>query len=160
MAPLAFLLDPDGTHRMLAAELRNYDPPFSLEEEDTSPSFEPMEDDGERTDLDEASTPDTKTDRSIPAPPTLTRDPKAAIRALAGAAESSRLPPTTPELRKYKNQRAIISAWINHPDQSAVTEDCRHVLELYAQLTESEFSCKPSTMKPAVSFCNGSWAKR
>jgi hypothetical protein len=128
---------------MLAAELRNYDLPFSLEEEDTSPSFEPIEeDDGEKTGLDEASTSTStsKTDRSIPAPPTRVRDPKAAIRALAGAVESLRLAPTTPEVRKYKSQRAIISAWINDPDQSAVTEDCRHVLELYAQLTESEFS--------------------
>jgi hypothetical protein len=136
MVPLAFQLDPDGTYRMIAAELRNYDPPFSLEEEDTSPSFEPMKEDGGRTDSDEASTPDTKTDRSIPAPPTRTRDPKAAIRTLAGSAKSSHWP----EVRKYKNQRAIISAWIDDPDQSAITEDCRHVLELYAQLTESEFS--------------------
>jgi hypothetical protein len=99
-----------------------------------------MEEDGEQTDRDESSTPDTKTERSAPAPPIRTRDPKAAIRALAGAAESARLPPTTPEVRKYKNQRSIISAWIDDPQQTAINEDCRHVLELYAQLTDSEFS--------------------
>ncbi len=41
--------------------------------------------------------------------------------------------------RKYKNQKLILSAWIDDPHQPA-TEDCRHVFELYAQLTDSEFS--------------------
>jgi hypothetical protein len=102
-----------------------------------------MEEEGkETTDLDDlqgSSTPAAKTDRAQPAPPTRTRDPKAAIRALSGA---SRLIPPTPEIetaRKDKNQRTIISAWIDDPDHPA-TEDCRHVLELYAQLTDSEFS--------------------
>ncbi len=107
MAPLAFQHDPDGTYRLLAAELRSHAFPFDLEEERASPSFEPMEEeDGEKTDLDEASTPATKSDRTQPAPPTRTRDPRAAIRALAGATKSSRFAPSTPEIetaRKEKN---------------------------------------------------------
>jgi hypothetical protein len=140
MAPLAFQLDPDGTYRMLAAELRNHDLPFATEEEDTTPSFKPMEEDGEERGQEESSTPDTKPERSAPAPPVRTRDPKITIRALSGTAECTRLPPTTPEVRKYRNQRSIISAWIDDPHQTFVTEDCRHVLELYVQLTDSEFS--------------------
>jgi len=134
MAPLAFQNDPDGTYRTLAAELRSHTASFDLEGDGTAPSFEPMEEeDGGKTDLDEISTP---------APPTRTRDPKTAIRALAGAAKSSRPVPSTPEIeiaRKDKRQRAIISAWIDDEEHYA-TEDCRHVLELYAQLTDSEFS--------------------
>jgi hypothetical protein len=61
MAPLAFQHDPDGTYRMLAAELRSHAFPFDMEEDDTSPFFEPMEEgDEERTDLNEASTPPPK----------------------------------------------------------------------------------------------------
>ncbi len=49
--------------------------------------------------------------------------------------------PETPEMllaRKFKYQQATISGWINDPDHEA-TEECRHVLELYAQLNDSEF---------------------
>jgi hypothetical protein len=143
MAPLAFQHDPDGTYRMFAAELRSHEFPFDLEEERASPSFEPMEEeDGATTELEEASTPATKPDRKLPAPPIRTSDPKASIRALAGAPKSSRLVSPTPEIEtahKEKNQRTIISAWIDNPAHIA-TESCRHVLELYAQLTDSEFS--------------------
>jgi hypothetical protein len=52
-----------------------------------------------------------------------------------------RLLPETPETmlaRKFKHQQTIISRWIDDPDHEA-TEDCRHALELYAQLNDSEF---------------------
>ena len=134
MAPLAFQNDPDGTYRTLAAELRSRSFSFDPEEDSTAPSFEPIEEeDGGKTDLDESSTP---------APPSRTRNPKTIIRALVGAAKSSLPVPSTPEIetaRKDKNQKTIISAWIDDPDHYA-TEECRHVLELYAQLTDSEFS--------------------
>ncbi len=98
MAPLAFQNDPDGTYRTLAEELRSRSFSFDPEEDGTAPSFEPIEEeDGGKTDLNESSTP---------APPSRTRDPRAAIRALAGAAKSSRPVPSTPEIemaRKDKN---------------------------------------------------------
>ena len=142
MAPLAFQLDPDGTYRLLAAELRSHAFPFDLEEERSSPILEPIEEEGkEITDLEQTSTPAAKTDRTQLAPPSRTRDPKDAIRALSGP-KSSRFVPDTPEVemaKKEKHQRTIVQTWIDDPDHPA-TEDCRHVLELYAQLTDSEFS--------------------
>ncbi len=142
MAPLAFQHDPDGTYRLLAAELRSHAFPFDLEEERVSPILEPIEEEGgENMDSDQTSTPAAKTDRTQRAPPTRTRDPRDAIRALSGP-KSSRFVPSTPEIetaRKEKNQRTIIQAWIDDPDHPA-TEDCRHVLELYAQLTDSKLS--------------------
>ena len=145
LAPLAFQHDPDGTWRLLAAELRSHAIPFDLEHERPwSPLLEPIdEEDGEEksSSSEQTSTPAARTDRAQPPPLTRTRDPKDAIRALSGAAPSRSVPstPEVEEARKEKNQRTIIKAWIDDPDHPA-TEECRHVLELYAQLTDSEFS--------------------
>jgi hypothetical protein len=40
---------------------------------------------------------------------------------------------------KFNGQKEIISAWIEAEDHDT-TEECRHVLELYVQLNDSEFS--------------------
>jgi hypothetical protein len=47
--------------------------------------------------------------------------------------------PETIAARKFARQKEIITAWIDDPDHEA-TEDCRHALELYAQLNDLEFS--------------------
>ena len=46
LAPLAFQHDPDGTYRLLAAELRSRAYPFDLEDGRTSPLLEPIEEEG------------------------------------------------------------------------------------------------------------------
>ena len=129
MAPLAFQHDPDGTHHSLAVQLRNFDLSPEFDPEDTAPTFEPM--DGEENDLDETRTPSTKRDR---APTTTT--------AKTSGLKDSRTLRETPEervARKFHAQKEIISAWIEAEDHDA-TEECRHVLELYVQLNDSEFS--------------------
>jgi hypothetical protein len=141
MAPMAFQNDPDGTYLALAAELRSHEYPFDSDEGSFAPSFEPIEEEGkEETDSEESSsTSANKSERTLPSAPFRGRDPRSSIRALSGAAKNV---PTTPEVemtRKYKNQKNIIQAWIDDP-QHIATEDCRHVLELYAQRTDSEFS--------------------
>jgi hypothetical protein len=129
MAPLAFQHDPDGTHHSLAVQLRNYEVSSDFDPEDTAPAFEPME--GEETDLEKARTPSTKRDRA-PTPTT----------AKTSGPKDSRTLRETPEervARKFNAQKEIISAWIEAEDHDA-TEECRHVLELYVQLNDSEFS--------------------
>ncbi len=98
----------------IAAELRSHKYLFDLDEGSFAPSFEPLEEDKEEMDSEETnSTPAAKSDRTIPAPPTRTLDSRASIRALSGA---TKVVPATPEVemaRKYKNQKSIISAWID-----------------------------------------------
>ncbi len=138
---MAFQNDPDGTYLALAAELRSQEHPFDSREGPFAPSFEPIEEEGtERTDpVEGSSTPDTRSERTLPAAPLRTRDPQTSIRALSGPPRDV---PATPEVEmanKYKKQKNVIQAWIDDP-QHLATEDCRHVLELYVQLTDSEFS--------------------
>jgi hypothetical protein len=134
MAPLAFQHDPDGTHHPLAVQLRNYEL-YATDTEETAPSFEPME--GEETDLEEnkgreeTQTPAARTVRR-PSPFTARTDVPRFFRPTHET-------PETIAARKYAQQKEIISAWIEDPDHEA-TEECRHALELYAQLNESEFS--------------------
>ena len=47
MAPMAFQNDPDGTYLALAAELRNHEYSFILEDPSFAPSFEPIEEEDE-----------------------------------------------------------------------------------------------------------------
>jgi hypothetical protein len=64
-------------------------------------------------------------------------------RSKSGGTPSSRAfaseTPANEEARKFKKQQEIISEWISDPDHVA-TDTCRHILELYAQLNDSEFS--------------------
>ncbi len=129
MAPLAFQHDPDGIFRSLAAHLRTYEVSHASDAEDSTTIIEPVE--GEETDLEETRTPASRTARR-PSPATARTD----------APRLSRSTHDTPEMiaaRKYAQQKEIISAWIEDPDHEA-TEECRHALELYAQLNDSEFS--------------------
>jgi hypothetical protein len=129
MAPLAFQHDPDGTHHSLAVQLRNYELSSDSDPEDTAPAFEPI--DGEETDLEETRTPSTKRDR-IPTPTTA---------KISGPKDSRTLreKPEERAARKFSAQKEIMSAWIEDEDHDA-TEECRHALELYVQLNDSEFS--------------------
>jgi hypothetical protein len=55
--------------------------------------------------------------------------------------ETPLLPPTTParlEELKFKKQQEILTSWIDDP-RHAADATCRHALELYAQLNDSEF---------------------
>jgi hypothetical protein len=135
MAPLAFQHDPDGTFRSLAAHLRTYEVSPPSDAEKSTPIIEPVE--GEETDLEETKgNEETRTPASRmvrrPSPFTARTDVPRFFRSTHD----------TPEMisaRKYAQQKEIISAWIEDPDHEA-TEECRHALELYAQLNESEFS--------------------
>jgi hypothetical protein len=130
VAPLVFQHDPDGTSHSLAVQLRNYEMASYFEAEDSAPIFEPV--DGEETDLDETRTPAAKTERRL-TPAT----------ARTGAPRVSRaMQEPLPEIvaaRKFEKQKEIISAWIDDENHEA-TEECRHALELYVQLNDSEFS--------------------
>jgi hypothetical protein len=105
MAPMAFQNDPDGTYLALAAELRNQEHPFNPRESSFALSFEPIEEEGgEETDLEESSsTPDSRSERTLPAAPLRSRDPRPSIRALSGTAKEV---PATPEVEmanRYKH---------------------------------------------------------
>jgi hypothetical protein len=129
VAPLAFQHDPDGTHHSLAVQLRNYELLSEFEPEETAPIIEPV--DGEETDLGKTRTPAARTGR-----------PLTPANAKAGGPRISRATHETPEAiaaRQFDKQKEIISAWIEDEDHEA-TEECRHALELYAQLNDSEFS--------------------
>jgi hypothetical protein len=129
VAPLAFQHDPDGTFHSLAAHLRTYEATYNFEAEDSTPIIESVE--GEETDRDETRTPATRTERRL-----------SPVTARTDAPRFNRAIQETPEAmaaRKFATQKAIISAWIDDPDHEA-TEGCRHTLELYAQLNDSEFS--------------------
>ncbi len=47
--------------------------------------------------------------------------------------------PANEEARKFKQQKEVITTWIEDPNHVA-TDACCHILELYAQLNDSEFS--------------------
>ncbi len=48
--------------------------------------------------------------------------------------------PANAEEHKFIQQKALIDEWVADAGHPA-TDTCRHVLELYAQLNDSEFSC-------------------
>ena len=117
MAPLAFQSDPDGTYHDLAVQLRNMDVEDFDEHEKPFPIVE-----------------------SVDAPeetPSRTAKEKPPGRCSG----TSLLQPATParlEALRFKRQQATITAWID--DSRHVANDtCRHVLELYSQLNDSEF---------------------
>ncbi len=117
MAPLAFQQDPDGTYLPLAIQLRNAGSLFGPEDDDRSILIEPL-DKGE-----DDQSPDKKS----------RVDPTPSSRALASET------PANEEARKFRQQKEMIDDWIvdtRHP----ANDTCRHVLELYAQLNDSEFS--------------------
>jgi hypothetical protein len=117
MAPLAFQSDPDGTYQELAIQLRNFEADITGGDESSMAIVE-------STDTTEGSPKRTKTAK----PP---------VRSL----ETPALPPETParmEEIKFKRQQDIIISWIRDPRHGNDVA-CRHVLELYAQLTDSEF---------------------
>jgi hypothetical protein len=122
MAPLAFQHDPDGTYHDLAVQLRNGDFSFDLDDEDTAPILEPI-DEEEKTetgDLAEQTTPASRSSASLP---------KTALKT--GRLRLARTAfPATPDgeaTRKFLGQKAVISDWINDPRHEA-KESCRHFL--------------------------------
>jgi hypothetical protein len=138
MAPLAFQHDPDGTYHDLAVQLRNGDFSFDLNEEDTTPILEPI-DEEEKTetgDLAEQTTPASKSAASLP---------KTSLKTGILRLTRTAFPETPDEeaARKFLGQKAVISEWINDPRHEA-KENCRHVLELYVtdlQLIYDEARC-------------------
>jgi hypothetical protein len=64
----------------------------------------------------------------------------ASARTSLTSATRTRIPPPETEGEKiFRTQKELISSWINDPDHPA-DETCRYVLELYAQLNDSEFA--------------------
>ncbi len=61
-------------------------------------------------------------------------------RLSARSSETPSIPATPARLEqlKFQGQQAVIKAWIDDPRHTADIT-CRHSLELYAQLTDSEF---------------------
>ncbi len=116
MAPLAFQSDPDGIYHDLAVQLRNVTVDGLVEDEEGMAiveSAETTEDSPKRTTL-----------------------PKT-----ARGGETPFAPPATParlEEIKFKKQQETITLWIDNP-RHAADASCRHALELYAQLNDSEF---------------------
>jgi hypothetical protein len=116
MAPLAFQSDPEGIYHDLAVQLRNTTIGTREEHESGMPIVEPL-------DKEEGSperTSSAKTTRG---------------------SETSSFPPATParlEETKFKKQQDILTSWIDDP-RHAADAACRHSLELYAQLNDSEF---------------------
>ena len=137
MAPLAFQQDPDGTYLALAVQLRNAGTAADSDDDGTSVQVDPIE----KGEEDERSPP--------PKTP--------ASRALAGGT------PAIEEARKFKQQMEVITTWIEDPHHVA-TDACRHILELYAQLNDSEFSYVSDLHlvydETVVSSCNGYWGKK
>ena len=117
MAPLAFQSDPDGTYLELAVQLRNFGANAQDEEEGSMAIVE-------SADTTESSPERTKT-----------------AKLPARSSETPFAPSETParmEEIKFKRQQEVIEAWIKDPRHVADAA-CRHALELYAQLTDSEF---------------------
>jgi hypothetical protein len=116
MAPLAFQSDPDGTYHDLAVQLRHVDVAITYLDGSSMALVEPIEE-------TEGSPVRTTTDKP--------------------SAQSSKTPsvsetPARLEQLTFQEQQAIIKAWIDDPHHAA-DATCRHALELYAQLTDSEF---------------------
>jgi hypothetical protein len=66
-------------------------------------------------------------------------DSKSRLRGTPSSRAFAGETPANEEARKFRKQQEVITAWITDPDHVA-TDACCHVLELYAQLTDSEFS--------------------
>jgi hypothetical protein len=111
MAPLAFQQDPDGTYLALAVQLRNSGTAADLDDDGTSVHVEPIE----RGEEDERS----------PAPKSKF-DSTPSARAFAGDT------PANEEARKFKQQKEVISAWIDDPHHVA-TDTCRHMSKLHTE---------------------------
>jgi hypothetical protein len=117
MAPLAFQSDPDGTYHDLAVQLRNLGVEDIDEDKGALPIVESMDAHDE-----------------TPARTTKEKPP-------GRSSGLSLLQPATPallEALQFRKQQEIITAWIEDPKHTAPAT-CRHVLELYAQLNDSEF---------------------
>jgi hypothetical protein len=112
MAPLAFQSDPEGTYHDLAVQLRNSD----LEALDAKGTGMAFVESFDRTE-DTSSPPRT---------------------SKAKTARGSEETPAQMEEIKFKKQQEILTSWIDDP-RHAATPACRHSLELYAQLNDSEF---------------------
>ena len=125
MAPLAFQQDPDGNYLALAIQLRNAGDASSFlgpYDDGRSIQIEPL-DKGESDDGEKDGSPERK--------PATERTPSARLKVPAT--------PANAEEQKFRQQKALIDEWVadkRHP----ATETCRHILELYAQLNDSEFS--------------------
>jgi hypothetical protein len=119
MAPLVFQSDPDGdgTYQELAIQLRNFG--------------------ADTTDGDESSMAIVESADTTEGSPERTKTAEPPARSL----ETPAIPPETParmEEIKFKRQQDVITSWIKDPRHVA-DATCRHVLELYAQLNDSEF---------------------
>jgi hypothetical protein len=119
MAPLAFQSDPKGTYHDIAMQLRNIDLYLHHEGRKSLPIVEP---------IDAAST------EGSPGPPT-------SRKTLERRPETPAVPETPARMEglQFRKQRKIIEEWIRDP-RHAADDTCRHSLELYAQLNDSEFS--------------------
>jgi hypothetical protein len=116
MAPLAFQSDPDGTYHDLAVQLRNLDVAITDPDGSSMALVEPVEE-------NESSPARTTTDR-----------PSTRSYSTPSVPET----PARLEQIKFQRQQAVIKTWIDDP-QHAAAPTCRHALELYAQLNDSEF---------------------
>jgi hypothetical protein len=118
MAPLAFQSDPEGTYHDLAVQLRNSD----LEAPDAKGTGMAFVESFDKT--GDASSP-----------------PRTSKAKTARGSKATPIPPATPaqmEEIKFKKQQEILTSWIDDP-RHAANAACRHSLELYAQLNDSEF---------------------
>ncbi len=116
MAPLAFQSDPDGIYHDLAIQLRN----VTVED--------PVEDESGMAIVESAETTEDSPKRP-------------AMSKTARGGETPFAPPATParlEEIEFKKQQEILTSWIDNP-RHAADASCRHALELYAQLNDSEF---------------------
>jgi hypothetical protein len=128
MAPLAFQSDPDGLYHDLAVQLRNIAINGLVEDEEGMAIVESA---------------DTEESPRRTAPPKTAR-----------SGETPFAPPATParlEEIKFKRQREIITSWVDDP-RHAADASCRHALELYAQLNDSEFLYLQTTYDEARCF--------
>ncbi len=115
MALLAFQSDPDGIYHDLAVQLRNI-------------TIDGLVKDEEGMAIVESADTEESPRRTVP--------PKT-----ARSGDTPFAPPATParlEAIKFKKQREIITSWVDDP-RHAADASCRHALELYAQLNDSEF---------------------
>jgi hypothetical protein len=118
MAPLAFQSDPEGNYHDLAVQLRNLD----LEAPDAKGTGMAFVESFDKTE-----------DTSSP--------PRTSKVKTARGSETTPIPLATPaqmEEIKFKKQQETITSWIDDP-RHAANAACRHSLELYAQLNDSEF---------------------
>ncbi len=115
MAPLAFQSDPDGTYHSLAVQLRNVDVTITDPDGSSMALVEPVDE------------TEGSPERSTKARPSTT----------AGTPSVPETPARLEQM-KFQRQQRVITTWVDDP-RHAADATCRHVLELYAQLTDSEF---------------------